>query len=55
MSLNREQWIKMWDNIKEMEAIITFASELTLIKRRRLLNKIELMKKDVESVIGQME
>jgi hypothetical protein len=55
MSLNRDQWVAMWDNVKEMEHTIKFATEMSLVKRQRLLNKINKIKADIESVIGQME
>lgn len=55
MSLTREQWIEMWHRTKAIEKEIKFAAELPLIKRQRILNKIEQTKRDIQAVIGQME
>ena len=55
MSLTREQWIEMWHRINALEKEIKFSTELSLVKRQRMLNKTEATKKDIQSVIGQME
>lgn len=55
MSLTREQWLEMWDKLKRVEKDVKFAVEMPLIKRQRVLNNLEHVKIQVQSVIGQME
>lgn len=53
MSLNRAQWEDMWENIKKVEKL---AYRLpSAIERQRLLNIVERIKNQIQSVIGQME
>lgn len=56
MSLTREQWKKMWDSVKRLEKVaerLDHKSQSELARRIRV--EIEFMKKDIQSVIGQME
>lgn len=52
MSLTREEWGKMWESIK----IIEYASDATAKTSRLVIKReVEKIKKQIESVIGQME
>lgn len=56
MSLNRMDWIEMWNTIKELEREIKFDNRMALVKRQRIINKyINKIKSQIESVVGQME
>ncbi len=55
MSLTRAQWNKMWDEIKAIEREIKFCNEIPRGKRVIIITKIERVKEQIESVIGQME
>lgn len=53
MSLTREEWIKMWDSIKAIEFN---ANKLkSPPTRQKILWEVVQIKKQIESVIGQME
>lgn len=52
MSLTREQWVKMWYNVREIEKQ---AETLGDIKRAIIMKRVNEMKDAIQSVIGQME
>lgn len=55
MSLTREQWEKMWEEVKGIER----DSDYLLFQRRDVAERIKrrclIIKEMIESVIGQME
>lgn len=53
MSLTRDEWCKMWESIKTIESILVLA--LPLYRRQHLQQEIDAIKKQIQSVIGQME
>ena len=55
MSLNRDQWVEMWNDIKGIERTVKFCEEIPRGRRRLIIDKIKRIKVQIESVIGQME
>lgn len=53
MSLTRDEWCKMWESIKSIENELY----LPMWKERKkdIQKEIEFIKKQIQSVIGQME
>ena len=53
MSLTREEWCKMWESIKRIEI------NARLLKspptKQNILYEVQNIKKQIQSVIGQME
>ena len=55
MSLTRDQWVEMWNDIKGIERTVKFCQEMPRGQRAIILSKIEKIKNQIQSVIGQME
>lgn len=55
MSLTRDQWVEMWNDIKGIERTVKFCQEMPRGQRATTLSKIERIKNQIQSVIGQME
>ena len=55
MSLTREQWVEMWHDVKAIEKTVKFCSEMPRGQRAVTLSKIDRIKVQIQSVIGQME
>lgn len=53
MSLTRQEWEEMWKTCKTIEGLLRFA--MPLVTRQRLQNQVNKIKKQIQSVIGQME
>lgn len=55
MSLTREQWVDMWTDVKAIEQNVKFCDEMPRGKRVIIITKINRVKAQIQSVIGQME
>jgi len=53
MSLNKEQWIEMWNSVCAIEA--QAKGLISTLKKQRILAEIAKLKKLIQEVIGQME
>lgn len=51
MSLTRAEWEAMWQDLKRIEALVPRTTD----RHARILDAVVRIKKQVESVIGQME
>jgi len=55
MSLTRDEWAKMWESIKTIERL----NDYQYFRKPDVFNKIqkevEYIKKQIQSVVGQME
>lgn len=54
MSLTRNQWINMWEEIKKIERL-TFSIHTTARKKEEILIEVGKIKGKIQEVIGQME
>ena len=60
-SLNRDEWLKMWESIKTIESLaLTLPSTQTAFKNRHhysreILKEVRNIKRQIQEVIGQME
>ncbi len=55
MSLTREQWVEMWEDVKGIERTVKFCQEMPRGQRITTIDKIIRIKNQIQSVIGQME
>ena len=56
MSLSRDEWCKMWEAVKGIEHALSNDSHLNKAKvELKILKEVEFIKKQIQSVIGQME
>lgn len=55
MSLTREEWLEMWKSVKFIEANLQLSSGMTSYMQIRIFNELHKVKRQVQSVIGQME
>ena len=56
MSLSRDDWAKMWESLRVMEHVLENPGNLSKAQIQiRILKEIDAMKKQIQSVIGQME
>jgi hypothetical protein len=55
MSLTREQWEAMWKLVKQIERDADYLHFHRRDVADRIKRNCEAMKRDIESVIGQME
>lgn len=55
MSLTRDEWLEMWNDVKAIERTVQFCSEMPRGQRAIVITKIKRVKEQIQSVIGQME
>lgn len=58
MSLTREEWCKMWESIKTIENLVLeggYPRKITNSKGEIILYECEMIKNQIQRVIGQME
>lgn len=60
MSLTRAEWVKMWESVKTIEHRAESIRHITLSDKNRnscslILTEVGNLKKQIQSVIGQME
>jgi hypothetical protein len=55
MSLTRDEWLQMWESIKKIERLADYLYFTNLIRSNEIKRECEFIKKQIQSVIGQME
>ena len=55
MSLNRDEWAKMWESIKTIERLNDYQYFRNEIVFNKVKKEVNLLKKLVQQVVGQME
>lgn len=56
MSLTRDEWCKMWETAKTIESIAkSLKSKAHQNRINQILFEVNKIKKDIQSVVGQME
>lgn len=53
MSLTRAQWVEMWESIKSIEADAKILN--SKVVKKSILDEVQRIKEQIQSVIGQME